>query len=59
MFQDTLAATKTKVAATIFELVAANPNEQQKVLFEMLVNKLGDPDYKVASQIVYHITNYC
>jgi hypothetical protein len=25
----------------------------------MLINKLGDPDYQVASRIVYLVKNYC
>jgi ribosome biogenesis protein MAK21 len=59
VFQDTLETTKNKVAGTLFDLITSNSFEQQKLLYEMLVNKLGDPDYKVASKIVYHINNYC
>ena len=59
VFQDTLATTKFKCAGTLFELIAANPCEQSRVILEALINKLGDPDYKVAARIIYDIKNYC
>lgn len=59
VFQDTLATTKYKVAAVLIDLMAANPFEQQKLVLDLVVNKLGDPDYQVASRIIYQIKNYC
>ena len=59
VFQDTIATTKYKVATTLFDLISHNQFEQPRLINEMLVNKLGDPDYQVASRIVYNIKNYC
>lgn len=58
VFQDTLATTKYKVTHTLFELIAFNPFEQMRTILETLINKLGDPEYKVASRIIYDVKNY-
>lgn len=55
MFQDTVAVTKIKLSNTITELLMANKHEQEKFLITILINKLGDPDYKVAAKVVYHV----
>ena len=47
--QETSQATKRKSLDSAFELLSARP-EQEKVLLSFLVNKLGDPDYKVAAR---------
>ncbi len=44
---------------TLFDLIRANQHEQEKLIVEMIVNKLGDPDYQVAAKIVYNVKNYC
>lgn len=44
---------------TLFDLIRANQHEQEKFIVEMIVNKLGDPDYQVAAKIVYNVKNYC
>jgi hypothetical protein len=41
----------------LIELVKAN-TEQDRFILEIIVNKLGDPDYQVASRIIYHLNNY-
>ena len=58
-FQDPVATTKFKAASTLFALITANQAENHKFVIEVLVNKLGDPDYKVASRIIYDVNNYC
>ncbi|CAH1791855.1 unnamed protein product, partial [Owenia fusiformis] len=52
---DTISATKKKAIGTMFELLSSNP-EQEKILLSMLVNKLGDPDRKLASQAAHFLT---
>lgn len=59
MYQDNLATTKFKVTGTLFELIVANPFEQVRAILETIINKLGDPEYKIASRIIYDIKNYC
>ena len=59
VFQDTLANTKFKVASVFFELINANQHEQHRLILETVVNKLGDPDYHVASRIIYMTKNFC
>ncbi|KAK2192448.1 hypothetical protein NP493_31g05000 [Ridgeia piscesae] len=54
MSHDTVAASKQKALATVFELLANKP-EQEKLLLSMMVNKLGDPDYKTASKAVHQL----
>ena len=44
---------------TLFDLIRANQHEQEKFIVEMIVNKLGDPDYQVSAKIVYNVKNYC
>lgn len=55
---DTLITSKFKVTHTLFELIKWNPYEQARTILESIINKLGDPDYKVASRIIYDIKNY-
>ncbi|XP_064621873.1 CCAAT/enhancer-binding protein zeta-like [Lineus longissimus] len=52
---DTLPASKKKAMNVIFELLISKP-EQEKVLLMMLINKLGDPDYKIASKGAHFLT---
>lgn len=49
---DTVQATKMRALITAFELLRER-QEQEKVLLAQIVNKLGDPDYKMASKAVY------
>ncbi|CAF0778724.1 unnamed protein product [Brachionus calyciflorus] len=58
VFQDNLATTKFKVANVLIDLMASNQFEQQKIMLEMVVNKLGDPDHQVSSRIIYQLINY-
>jgi len=53
VLHDQIAATKTKMISTIVDLLAASKVEQEKHLIEILINKLGDPDYQVASKVVH------
>jgi hypothetical protein len=59
VFQDTIAATKIKLSATITDLLIANRCEQEKYLIEILTNKLGDPDHEVAAKILYQLKKLC
>lgn len=59
MFQDTVAVTKIKLVSTIMDLIGSDKKEQEKQLIEIVVNKLGDPDYKVASKVVYETNKLC
>lgn len=49
---DTLIATKTKSLNVIYELLCNKP-EEEKNLLVLLVNKLGDPQYRVATKASY------
>ncbi|XP_072309168.1 CCAAT/enhancer-binding protein zeta isoform X2 [Eucyclogobius newberryi] len=49
---DTVLATKTKALMTAFELLSGRP-EQEKALLTQMVNKLGDPEYKLAAKASY------
>ncbi|XP_074659193.1 CCAAT/enhancer-binding protein zeta-like [Tubulanus polymorphus] len=49
---DTVPATKMKTLTTISELLTNKP-EEENTLLPMLINKLGDPDSKVASKGAY------
>ncbi|CAL1585659.1 unnamed protein product [Knipowitschia caucasica] len=46
---DTVLTTKAKALTTAFELLSARP-EQEKALLTQMVNKLGDPEYKLAAK---------
>ncbi|XP_061667590.1 CCAAT/enhancer-binding protein zeta isoform X2 [Syngnathoides biaculeatus] len=46
---DTVTATKSKALATAYELLCQFP-EQERALLIQLVNKLGDPEYKMAAK---------
>ncbi len=39
----------------MYQLLAGNP-EQEQLLLERLVNKLGDPTRTVAAKAMYHLT---
>ena len=39
---------------SVYELLAARPEQEQQLLSQ-LVNKLGDPNKKIASQVVYYL----
>ncbi|CAL8315024.1 unnamed protein product [Merluccius merluccius] len=47
--RDSVAATKSKALATAHELLSGRP-EQEKALLVQVVNKLGDPEYKMAAR---------
>ncbi|XP_051510656.1 CCAAT/enhancer-binding protein zeta isoform X2 [Myxocyprinus asiaticus] len=49
---DTVQATKMRALATTYELLCNRP-EQEKALLIQIVNKLGDPEYKIASKASY------
>lgn len=49
---DTVPATKAKALSTAHELLVSRP-EQEKALLTQLVNKLGDPEYKMAAKASY------
>lgn len=49
---DTVAATKAKALATAHELLCGRP-EQERALLVQIVNKLGDPEYKMAAKASY------
>ncbi|XP_045789959.1 CCAAT/enhancer-binding protein zeta-like [Trifolium pratense] len=54
--RDMLPALKNKSLKTIFVLLSRK-SEQERKLLTALVNKLGDPDNKAASNADYHLTN--
>lgn len=49
---DSVLATKTKALTTAHELLCNRP-EQEKALLMHIVNKLGDPEYKIAAKASY------
>ncbi|XP_041853196.1 CCAAT/enhancer-binding protein zeta [Melanotaenia boesemani] len=49
---DTVAATKMKALTTAHELLCSRP-EQEKALLIQVINKLGDPEYKMAAKTSY------
>ena len=44
-----------QVISCLYQLLAGNP-EQEQLLLERLVNKLGDPTRAVAAKAMYHLT---
>jgi len=50
--KDTLADIRNKVLGIVYELLQMKP-EQEQALLSILVNKLGDPERKVASKASY------
>jgi len=55
MCHDTVSATKQKAIDSIWSLLASKP-EQEKLLLGTLVNKLGDPDHKLAAHTAHLLT---
>ncbi|XP_068730456.1 CCAAT/enhancer-binding protein zeta-like [Montipora capricornis] len=51
LLHDTLIHIRSKILGTIFDLLSEKP-EQEQVLLSLLVNKIGDPEKKVASKAV-------
>ena len=47
---DNLEFLRNKALGTVYDLLAAKPEEEHRLL-PILVNKLGDPSKKVASQV--------
>ncbi|KAK7294502.1 hypothetical protein RJT34_17391 [Clitoria ternatea] len=54
--RDMLAALKNKALKSIYVLLSRK-SEQERRLLSALVNKLGDPDNKAASNADYHLAN--
>ncbi|XP_020619929.1 CCAAT/enhancer-binding protein zeta-like [Orbicella faveolata] len=52
LLQDTLVNIRSKMLGTVYDLLSEKP-EQEQILLSLLVNKIGDPDRKVASKAVY------
>ncbi|XP_061172895.1 CCAAT/enhancer-binding protein zeta-like [Saccostrea echinata] len=55
MSKDNILATRQKALGIFFQLLAEKP-EEEKVLLALLVNKVGDPEYKVAAQASHLLT---
>lgn len=55
MLQDNVDAPKEKALSIISSLLA-HTTEEQSILLNILVNKVGDPNYKIASKTVYILT---
>lgn len=53
--RDNLEFVKDKAAKTAYDLLSSRP-EQEAALLSLLVNKLGDPDRKIASKTGYLLT---
>ncbi|XP_022800825.1 CCAAT/enhancer-binding protein zeta-like isoform X2 [Stylophora pistillata] len=52
LLQDTLVNIRSKMLGAVFDLLSEKP-EQEQVLLSLLINKIGDPDRKIASKAVY------
>ncbi|XP_041353162.1 CCAAT/enhancer-binding protein zeta-like [Gigantopelta aegis] len=52
---DMILSTKEKALSSMFRLLSNKP-EQENVLLPFIVNKLGDPDYKLASKACHFLT---
>ena len=52
LLADNLVESRKQALNVNFDLLRSTP-EQEGILLEMLVNKLGDPDYKVAAKVVH------
>ncbi|XP_018569257.1 CCAAT/enhancer-binding protein zeta [Anoplophora glabripennis] len=52
---DSVENNKEKAITAMYKLLAGNP-EQEKNLLSYVVNKLGDPSQKVASKVIYCLT---
>lgn len=56
MLHDQVAAGRERGLRTLYELVLAYPaGWTEPVLLRLLVNKLGDPERKIASRVVYYL----
>ncbi|XP_078314561.1 CCAAT/enhancer-binding protein zeta-like isoform X2 [Crassostrea virginica] len=55
MSKDNILATRQKAMGIFFELLVEKP-EEEKVLLALLVNKVGDPEYKIAAQASHLLT---
>jgi ribosome biogenesis protein MAK21 len=53
---DTVLHSREISVRVLADLVQARPQEQASVILASLVNKLGDPEKKLASKICYHLT---
>ncbi|CAH1391896.1 unnamed protein product [Nezara viridula] len=53
--KDTVDANRIKAVSVMNKLLTGHP-EQEQVLLKNLVNKLGDPNQKVVSKVVYSLT---
>ncbi|XP_046675604.1 CCAAT/enhancer-binding protein zeta-like isoform X2 [Homalodisca vitripennis] len=53
--KDTVDAHREKAVTAMYKLLSRNP-EQEVVLLKNLVNKLGDPNQKVVSKVIYSLT---
>nr|XP_014287480.1 CCAAT/enhancer-binding protein zeta isoform X2 [Halyomorpha halys] len=53
--KDTVDANRIKAVSVMNKLLTGHP-EQEQVLLKNLVNKLGDPNQKVISKVVYSLT---
>ena len=55
---DAMPYVKKQALNTLFALLAAIP-EREKTVLALIVNKLGDPDRKIASRVVYLLSELC
>uniref|UniRef100_A0A1B6DE74 CCAAT/enhancer-binding protein zeta n=1 Tax=Clastoptera arizonana TaxID=38151 RepID=A0A1B6DE74_9HEMI len=53
--KDTIESNREKAVTAMFKLLVGNV-EQRTLLLRTLVNKLGDPSQKVASKVIYSLT---
>lgn len=57
LLQDNVDACKEKVLSIISEILVYT-SEQETILLSSLVNKIGDPSYKVASKTIYVLSKF-
>lgn len=56
LLRDTLETLRRRILGIVYELLSEKP-EQEQVLLSLLVNKIGDPERKVASRAVFLLKN--
>eukprot|EP00106_Octopus_bimaculoides_P023875 XP_014791317.1 PREDICTED: CCAAT/enhancer-binding protein zeta-like isoform X1 [Octopus bimaculoides] len=57
LLQDNVDACKEKVLSIVSEILVYT-SEQESILLSALVNKIGDPSYKVASKTIYVLSKF-
>ena len=56
--KDQTANSKLKLISTLFDMLLAGKVEQETFILEILINKLGDPDFQIATKVMHEIKKF-